>query len=122
MLNFNRERCKKMLKKLSSHFGIQAPVLIWDSKLSKYGAAYRNLNIIELGPIPKLAMVTYETVLLHEFSHRLSLSIRHGVKFRYALLRVVKFWYGDTDKYDWESDYKCVAKWYLNRKRNVELT
>src|SRR3990167_3037761 len=58
---------------------------------------------------------------LHEFAHHLAeirtkgavVNDKHGLAFRHALLDVTEAWYGDHEKYAWNTEYKLVNRWYV---------
>jgi len=130
-------RCELMLERLSIHFGVKTPILEWSDyygsqpitafydksgKLDPYGT-----GMIKMGPFPTMALphrwLKYSDILLHEFSHivahhRNKIAYSHSKAFTQILLEVVKFWYGNEDRYSWNLEYEYIAKYYAKTHPN----
>ena len=95
------------------------PRKITVSQRTGAGVYYFKQRRIHVGLKPSITSVA-EDVCLHELAHhveqyrnggRLAEARRsHGPAFVTALHDVVLAWYGRTDCYRWDLDYKCVAR------------
>jgi hypothetical protein len=120
---------KNIIDILSNHFGIESPVIRQHCKTLNQGYALPVKNEIVISLWSNSWKL--ENTLLHEFSHILCYHkhgrIKHGLKkiihgqeFRLCLIEVIKAWYNDIDKYQWNKEYKAIKKWYNKRYNRNE--
>jgi predicted SprT family Zn-dependent metalloprotease len=112
------------LEILSDYFKIKTPILKWSERESRGKASYSD-NSITLGPKIS-AWKSLECTLLHEFAHLLTdqafknnfplssfkkFPLAHGKEFQESLLKVIKAWFNDINKYDFKgSEYIRVSQ------------
>ena len=95
------------------------PYQVTVSQRTSGGRYYSKQKRVHVG-LKHSVRMTAENVCLHEIAHhveqyrhggRLSEARRsHGPAFVTALHDVVVAWHGRTDRYQWDLDYKCVAR------------
>lgn len=96
---------------LAQEFDMPVPNVRCSLKTKRAWAHY-NKNLIVIG---RKCEHLLDSMFLHEFAHLYSMhkyNYRgHGPVFRVALTEVIKAWYGDVKKYEWDSEYKSIYNW-----------